>query len=145
MRTYTATASAPVHPEAVMHVLTDPDACRRWAPIDFDVEDLSGPRLATGSRARVCGRLAGREVGFDVEVHRADLEGLALSADGPVALDVAYALVASEAGSALHATVGVRPQGGLRGRLLAEATAAMLAGGALQVALGRIVTEAAAA
>jgi hypothetical protein len=73
------------------------------------------------------------------------MEGLALSADGPVALDVAYALVASTTGSDLHASVAVRPRAGLRGRLLAEATAAMLAGGALQVALGRIVTEAAAA
>jgi hypothetical protein len=145
MRTYTATTSAPVHPEAVLDVLTDPDACRRWAPISFDVEELSAPRLSAGSRARVCGRLAGREVGFDVEVHRADMDGLALSADGPVALDVAYALVASTTGSDLHASVAVRPRAGLRGRLLAEATAAMLAGGALQVALGRIVTEAAAA
>jgi hypothetical protein len=145
MRTYTATTSAPARPEAVLDVLTDPEACRRWAPVDFDVEDLSGPRLATGSRARVCGRLAGRAVEFDVEVHHADANRLALSADGPVALDVAYELVAAAHGSDLHASVAVRPRGGLRGRLLAEATAAVLAGGALHVALGRIAREAAAA
>jgi hypothetical protein len=145
MRTYTATASAPVHPEALLDVLTDPGAIGRWAPVPFDVEELSAPRLSTGATARVCGRLAGRDVGFDVAVHRADSDGLALSADGPVALDVAYALEASATGSDVRASVAVRPQGGLRGRLLAQATAAMLAGGALEVALGRIVTEAAAA
>jgi hypothetical protein len=39
----------------------------------------------------------------------------------------------------------VLPRRGLRARLLAEATAAVLASGALQHALGRIVAEAAAA
>jgi hypothetical protein len=145
MRTYTASATAPACPAAVLDVLTDPDACLRWAPVAFDVAELSGPRLAQGSRARVSGRLAGRAVDFHVEVHRADLERLALSADGPVALDVAYELRPSVAGSEVHASVGVRPRGGLRGRLLAEATAAVLAGGALQVALGRIAREAAQA
>ena len=46
-------------PEAVLDVLTDPEACARWAPIPFDVEDLRTPRLRCGSRARVSGRLAG--------------------------------------------------------------------------------------
>jgi hypothetical protein len=142
MRTYTAATTTLADPQAVLDVLTDPDACRRWAPVAFDVERLSEPRLAPGSRARVCGRLAGRSVGFDVEVHRADHEGLALSADGPVTLDVAYALRPAAEGSEVHASVGVRPRAGLRGRLLAEATAAVLAGGALQVALGRIAREA---
>jgi hypothetical protein len=145
MRTYTASATAPACPAAVLDVLTDPDACLRWAPVAFDVEELSGPRLAEGSRARVSGRLAGRAVDFDVRVHRADLGSLALSAHGPVALDVAYRLRPSPAGSEVHASVGVRPRDGWRGRLLAEATAAVLAGGALQIALGRIAREAAAA
>ena len=65
-------------------------------------------------------------------MHRADEAGLALSADGPVALAVAYELRASATGSEVSASVAVAP----RGRLLAEATAAMLAAGALQLALG---------
>jgi Polyketide cyclase / dehydrase and lipid transport len=145
MRTYTATTTATARPEAVLAVLTDPDACLRWAPVAFDVERLSGPRLAEGSRARVSGRLAGCEVGFDVEVHRADAKRLALSAHGPVALDVAYDMRPSGRGSEVSASVAVRPRRGLRARLLAEATAAVLAGGALQLALGRIASEAAAA
>jgi hypothetical protein len=145
MRTYTATTTAPVRPEAVLDVLTDPEAIAVWAPVPFSVDDLSHPRLAPGSRARVSGRLAGQEIRFDVEVHQADAGGLALSAHGPVALDVAYELRASEAGSEVSASVAVLPRRGLRARLLAEATAAMLASGALQLALGRIAAEAAAA
>jgi hypothetical protein len=144
MRTYTAAATTTARPEAILDVLTDPDAVLRWAPVAFDVEGMSGPRLAQGSRARVSGRLAGREVGFDVEVHQADAAGLALSAHGPVALDVAYQLRPSAGGSEVSASVAVLPQRGLRARLIAEATAAMLAGGALELALGRIAREAAA-
>jgi hypothetical protein len=145
MRTYTATATATADPEAVLDVLTDPGAAARWAPVPFDVDELSGPRLTAGSTARVSGRLAGREVGFQLQVHRADADGLALSADGPVELHVAYDMRRSSGGSEVHASVGLRPRSGLRGRLIAEATAAVLAGGALQVALGRLVREAALA
>src|SRR3954454_14480374 len=86
MRTWTATATAEVQPAAVLHVLTDPDACSRWAPVPFDVED--DRRLAAGRRARVFGKLAGRRVGFDVEVHAADVNAFTLTADGPVGFDV---------------------------------------------------------
>jgi hypothetical protein len=144
MRTYTATTTATAGPEAVLAVLTDPEAVARWAPVAFYVDTLTHPRLAQGSRARISGRLAGQEIGFDVEVHQADVAGLALSADGPVALDVAYQLRAFDAGSEVSASVAVLPRRGLRARLLAEATAAVLAGGALQLALGRIAAEAAA-
>jgi hypothetical protein len=143
MRKYTATTTSTARPQAVLEVLTDPDAVARWAPVEFIVDDLTHPRLSEGSRARVSGRLAGQNVGFDVEVHQADEDGLALSALGPVALDVAYQLRASAAGSEVSASVAVLPRRGLRARLLAEATAAVLAGGALQAALGRIVAEAA--
>jgi len=143
MRTYTATTTSTAHPEDVLAVLTDPDAVARWAPVDFFVDDLTHPRLSSGSRARVSGRLAGQHVGFDVEVHRADSAGLSLSADGPVALDVAYQLkAAATGGSEVSASIAVLPRRGIRARLLAEATAAVLAGGALQAALGRIVAEA---
>jgi hypothetical protein len=144
MRTYTATTTATARPEAVLDVLTDPDALLRWAPVDFDVERLSGPRLAQGGHARVSGRLAGREIGFDVEIHRADVAGLALSAHGPVALDVAYELRPSAEGSEVSASVTVVPRPGLRAWLIAEATSAVLAGGALQAALARMAREAAA-
>jgi uncharacterized protein YndB with AHSA1/START domain len=143
MRTWTATATAAAHPAAVLDVLTDPDACARWAPVPFDVE--SGRRLRSGTRERVSGRLAGKRVGFDVEVHAADEHGLALSAHGPVGFDVDYRLAPADTGSRVHASVSVRPRAGLAGRLLAEATGALLNAGALNQALSRLVREAATA
>src|SRR5215207_7000625 len=79
MRTWTATTTTAARPEAVLDVLTDPEAAARWAPLPFDVDDLDGRRLATGSRARVSGSLAGRRVGFDLEVHEASDRGLSLA------------------------------------------------------------------
>ena len=143
MKTWTASTTAEAHPEAVLDVLTDPDAASRWAPVPFDVDDLDGERLLAGSRARVSGKLAGRRVGFVVEVHEADETGIALSACGPVAFDVAYALTpAACGGSEVRASVSVRSGGGFTGRVLAEATGALLSAGALQAALGRIAREA---
>ena len=126
MRTWTATTTTAARPEDVLDVLTDPEACARWAPLPFDVEELDGRRLAAGSRARVSGKLAGRRVGFDVEVHEASGRGLSLAADGPVDFDVAYELAAVDGGSEVRASVSVRPSGGIAGRLLAQATSALL-------------------
>ena len=143
MKTWTATTIVDAGPEAVLAVLTDPDAVARWAPLPFDVEDLDTPRLMTGSRARVSGRLAGRRVGFDVEVHEADQRRLALAATGPVGLDVAYDLSASGEGSEVRASISVRSGKGFTGRLLAEATNALLSAGALTHAISRLAREAA--
>ena len=143
MKTWTATTTVDAGPEAVLDVLTDPDLVARWAPVPFDVEDLDTPRLMAGSRARVLGRLAGRRVGFDVEVHEADPRRLALAANGPVGLDVAYDLSASGDGSEVHASISVRSGRGLTGRLLAEATNALLSTGALTHAISRLAAQAA--
>ena len=89
MRTWTAQITSKGRPEDVLGVLTDPAACGRWAPIDFDVEGLDGDRLVTGSRARVVGRIAGQNVSFDVDVIAADASGVKLLASGPIVLDVA--------------------------------------------------------
>ncbi len=145
MRTWTATTTTAARPEDVLDVLTDPEACARWAPLPFDVEELDGRRLATGSRARVSGRLAGRRVGFDLEVHEASGNGLTLAADGPVGFDVDYRLSPVDGGSEVRASVSVRPSGGILGRLLAEATSALLTAGALDSALSRITREVAPA
>jgi Polyketide cyclase / dehydrase and lipid transport len=143
MKTWTATALVDAGPEAVLDVLTDPDAVARWAPLPFDVEDLDTPRLMTGSRARVSGRLAGRRVGFDVEVHEAEPRRLALEAHGPVGFDVAYDLSARCGGSEVRASISVRSGKGITGRVLAEATNALLSAGALTHALSRLTREAA--
>ena len=120
MKTWTATTTVNAAPEAVLDVLTNPDAIARWAPLPFDVDDLDTPRLIAGSTARVSGRLAGRRVGFVVEVHEA--------ADG---------------GSEVRASICVRRGKGLTGRLMAEATNALLSAGALSHAVSRLGREAA--
>ena len=124
-----------------MAVLTDPAAAGRWAPVDFEVECLDGPRLRTGSRARVVGRLAGQHVGFDVDVHEAGPNRLELTACGPIGLDVAYDLEPAGEGSRVVASIGVRSGRGLTGRVLAHATGALLAGGALDHAVSSIARE----
>jgi Polyketide cyclase / dehydrase and lipid transport len=144
MRTWTATTTTAARPEDVLDVLTDPEAAARWAPLPFDVEELDGLRLATGSRARVSGKLAGKRVGFDLEVHEASGRGLTLAAEGPVGFDVDYRLSAVAGGSEIHASVSVRPSGGIAGRLIAQATSALLSAGALEAALSRITREAVA-
>jgi carbon monoxide dehydrogenase subunit G len=145
MRTWTATTTTAARPEDVLDVLCDPEAAARWAPLPFDVEELDGRRLATGSRARVSGKLAGRRVGFDLEVHEASGRGLTLAADGVgglISFDVDYRLSPAEGGSEVRASVSVRPSRGIAGRLLAEATSALLSAGALEAALSRITREA---
>jgi hypothetical protein len=142
MAEWSATTTTKASPEQLLEVLTDPQEIRRWSPVDFDVDELDAARLAAGTRARVTGRLAGVRVGFDVEVHAADHDLLELSADGPVGLDVRYELAPANAGSELSASVSLRPGGGLTGRLVANATAALLTAGVLDGAAGRIARAA---
>lgn len=120
-------------------MLTHPEEIRRWSPVAFDLDDLEGRRLSAGTRGRVSGRLAGVRVGFDVEVHAADEARLELSAEGPVSLDVRYEMTGDESGAELSASVSLRRSDGLAGRLVANATAALLSAGALEGAAGRIV------
>src|SRR3954447_6969300 len=141
MKTWTATTIVDAGPDAVLDLLTDPDAVARWAPIPFEVDELDTPRLTAGSRARVTGRLAGRRVGFDVEVHEAEHGRLALVATGPIGLDVAYDLSAADGGSEVRASIRVRRGKGLTGRLMAEATNALLSAGALSHAVSRLGRE----
>jgi hypothetical protein len=142
MAHWTATTTANATPEQLLEVLTHPEEIRRWSPVDFDLDALDARRLAAGTRARVTGKVAGVRVGFDVEVHAADNEVLELTADGPVGLDVRYELAPADDGSEFSATVSLRRGGGLTGRLVANATAALLAAGALDGATGRIARAA---
>src|SRR5918996_1493785 len=131
MAEWTTSTQAKARPEEVLEVLTHPDAIKLWSPIDFDVEDLDGVRLAAGSTARVSGKLAGVRVGFDVEVHAADEYGVELTAHGPIGIDVRYDLAPSDDGSDVTASISLRRGGGITGRLLSQATAALLSAGAL--------------
>jgi carbon monoxide dehydrogenase subunit G len=142
MRTWSASTTVDGEPQRVLAVLTDPEACARWSPVRFDVSELEGERLQTGSSVRLAGRLAGREVGFDVRILRADERRLALRASGPVDIEAAYDVEPDHERTRLRASVSVLPGPGLTGRLLRGATDALLAGGALDAAVARIAREA---
>jgi uncharacterized protein YndB with AHSA1/START domain len=140
--TFTASALTGAPPEAVLAALTDPDAVARWSPVAFEVEDESG-RLRAGTRTRVSGRLAGVRVGFDIEVHRADDRQLALSARGPVHMDVNYDVAPGPDGStAVNASISLARGRGIVAGLMAEATAGLLRAGALSQAVQRIAAAA---
>ena len=129
-------------PEDVLAVLTDPSAARRWSPIGFELEQIEGDRLQSGTRAVLTGKLAGRGVSFDVHVIKASDGQLELRAVGPVEMDVAYDAVLAEAGTEVKASVAVRSAGGFVGRMLQSATDALLAGGALNLAVQGVAREA---
>ena len=140
MGTWTAQTRVAGLPDEVLALLTEPQAIARWAPINFDVIEFDGERLRAGDRVRVRGALAGRSLEFAVDVSEAEDGYLALAATGPIRLDVEYVAIANEDGSDVRATVGVTGKG-LMGRLLAQATDALLAAGALSSAVGRIARE----
>src|SRR3954471_1206954 len=91
-------------PEDVLEVLTDPTAARRWSPIGFELEQIEGDRLRSGTRAVLSGKLAGRGVSFDVEVIKASDGQLELRAVGPVEMDVAYDAVPGDEGTEVKAS-----------------------------------------
>lgn len=129
-------------PEDVLAVLSDPEMCRRWSPIEFRLEDLDGDRLETGSRARVAGRVAGLSIVFEIDVQHAGDGRLALTARGPMTLEVTYeAYPAPEARAELWATITVREARSMRGRLAAASTEALLRAGVLSAAMRGIARE----
>src|ERR1700748_1608715 len=127
-------------PDDVLELLTEPGAIARWAPVPFTLVDSEGEGLSADERVRVRGELAGRGVEFLVDVAAAHDGHLALTATGPIRIDVDYRVVGHERGSSLRARIGVAGSG-LFGRVLAGATDALLAAGALRMAVDRIADE----
>ena len=140
MRTWMTQTTVAGLPDEVLALLTEPEAIARWAPLPFEVTELDTKRLVAGSRARVRGGLAGRSLEFDVEVFEADDGRLSLVATGPISIDVEYVVTPVDSGSEVRASVSVSGSG-LMGRVLAQATDAVLAAGALNTAVGRIGRE----
>jgi hypothetical protein len=137
MATWTTRTTMDASPSQVLSVLTDPEECTLWSPIEFDIEQLDCDRLSAGCSARVGGELAGRRVSFDIDVIEADGGRLRLMASGPVDLDVEYHAKAFEERSELTAQVSVTGRGGIRGKLVSAAADAAVAG-MLPVAVERI-------
>jgi len=141
MATWETTTTVMGEPEDVLEVLTDPCAARRWSPIGFELEQIEGDRLRSGTQAVLTGKLAGRSVKFEVHVIKASDGQLELRATGPVEMDVSYDAVTLGEVTEVTASVAVRSAGGLLGRLLSSATDALLAGGALNLAVQSVARE----
>jgi hypothetical protein len=140
MATWHASATVPGSPAEILAFLTEPEAIARWAPVPFEMLALDGDRLRPGNHARVAGHLAGRYVEFDVDVLQASADRLELVADGPVSLGVRYVLRPLGEYSEVDASVSVEGRGPF-GRVLAKATEALLAAGALRLSLDQLGRE----
>jgi hypothetical protein len=139
---WTANTAIGAAPEQVIDVLTRPCAIASWAPVPFEVEGVTGDRLEAGSRARVAGRLAGKELEFEVHVHEADCCNFKLTAIGPfVEMDVVYDIAGLDEWSEVNASIDVRGNG-ILGRFVAKALEGFLASGALNTALGQLAEAA---
>jgi|GEM_PF-4819308 len=141
MGTWSSAAVLEASPERVLRVLTEPDACARWSPVRFELDQIDSARLATGSRARLGGSLIGRRVAFELEILRADRRSLELRARGPLEIQARYDARPAGAATFLRADVSVAPGPGLLGHVAARAADALLAAGALDQALHRIAGE----
>ena len=140
MKTWTTEMWLHGMPAEVLSLLTDPDAIAKWSPVPFELLELDNERLAPGAHARVRGTLMGRSVIFDIEILEADDESFSLLASGPIVIDASYALRPVDGGSRVKAAVQVHGRG-LLGGLLAHATEAILAAGALRTSLGYLALE----
>jgi hypothetical protein len=107
------------------------------------VRELRGERLGSGHRVSVSGRPGALGVCFGVTVLDASAERLALTAQGPVSLEVEYEAFATEGGCELWATVSLRPGTGVTGRVVAAGTEALLRAGALDRIAGCVGAPAA--
>jgi Polyketide cyclase / dehydrase and lipid transport len=141
-RSWRSRATVLATPEHVLDTLTDTAACARWSPVPFAVDEDGDDRLRPGTIRRVSGRLLGAPVRFHLHTLEANPQQLRLHARGPVEIRVAYALTPLAEGCAVDAHVSIEPPQHPLGRLVARATALMLAGGTLDVALSRIAREA---
>jgi hypothetical protein len=140
MARWTAQKRLTGRPADVLILLTEPDAISRWAPIPFEIVDQDDNRLVEGDHVRVRGSLAGKSLEFEVDVTEADDDHLLLTASGPIQLDVEYRALELPSGTELRASVNVSGRG-LLGRVLAQATDALLAAGALRTAVDRLARE----
>lgn len=138
MGTWTSTATFEGDPQSLVTLLTEVDAIETWSPVPFRLSD-GAESLRAGERVEVEGALLGRGVRFRIDVAQADERGVSLRAKGPFEIDVDYSIEA--ASSTVRARVETRG-GGPMAKVLASAANAMLAAGALDCALGRIVGRA---
>jgi Polyketide cyclase / dehydrase and lipid transport len=139
-RTWTAEAWLAGMPDEVWPRLTEPESIASWSPVPYEVLELDGGRLESGSRARVRGALGGCPVEFTVDIHEAEDGRLALHASGPVLISAEYLLRADRDGSSLRASVSVTGRGPV-GALAARGVECLLAAGALRAAVNKLAHQ----
>jgi hypothetical protein len=122
-------------PRALADRLTDPDAPAAWFPVRVEANGRRPRRWRAGSRFTVIAAIRGEQVRMAVTVRRADADGVAFVADGPVALhcDLRFERDGRSV-TRVRAHVDVTGRG-IAGDAVAGATAALLRGGALDHAL----------
>jgi hypothetical protein len=140
MKTWTTETWLAGTPDEVLAILTDPNSISRWSPLSYELLELDGERLETGSRARVRGALSGCPLEFTVHVHEAHDGRFALLAQGPVSIDAEYLMHPAPGGSRLRASVRVGGRG-IVGIALARAADALLAAGLLRTSVARLARE----
>ena len=128
-------------PQRILDVLSDPHAVKRWFPLPCDFDD-DVDRLRAGGSYRTHGRLAGRALHAVLEVLEADEDHIAVRLSGPVVLDLSAELRREPSGTRARIVASVHSGGGLSGKLLTPAAAALLRGGALERTIGAIRAEA---
>src|SRR3954463_15824185 len=111
MATWITRTCIETRPKRVLELLTDPEACERWAPVAFDIEDLGDQRLTAGTRVRLAGRIAGKTVAFDVQIEEAAELRLALRASGPFDIAARYEAVPRGGRTELRAAISVEGGG----------------------------------
>ena len=73
MKTWHSRATVRATPERVIDTLTDTEACGRWSPVPFELDDAQPRRLRPGRSTRVSGRMLGVQVRFELETFAASL------------------------------------------------------------------------
>jgi Polyketide cyclase / dehydrase and lipid transport len=141
-KTWRSCTSVRAAPEHVLETLTDPDACARWSPVPFSLDDPARAHLRTGTTTPIHGRLLGAPVRFDLHTVAANRRRLKLHARGPIDIHVHYTLQPTPSGCALDARISIPRPTTRFGRLLARGTALLLTTGTLEHALDRIAHEA---
>jgi hypothetical protein len=141
-KTWRSRAVVHATPQQVIETLTDTEACARWSPISFHLDDLDGTHLRPDTTTRLSGRFVGLQIRFELAILAANPARLLLRATGPIEIGVDYNIQPAAAGCAIDAAVSIRALDRRFGRLLARATELLLDNGTLDQTLRRIAHEA---
>ena len=111
-------------------MVSDPARIRRCLPLPFEFDEPV-ERLQAGNSYKTTARLAGRHMHCDLRILHADAEHIAITLVGPLIFDLHADLEPAGGGTRADVRADVHSGGGLSGKLLTGAAAALLRAGAL--------------